>query len=169
MSYVFLNRPKGFGKSLFASTLQAYFDGRKELFEGLAIADYERNWKKYPVFLFDMSGAKHMDANGLSGYLDFILRPYEKIYGKEDYEDTPNKRLMGLVERAHEQTGQKLLLLLMSMMLRCWMWFMRKRTCNRFASSCKIFIVRSRDWIRIWNLHSLLVLLSFLNSVSLVG
>ena len=55
MSYVFLNRPKGFGKSLFASTLQAYFDGRKELFEGLAIADYERNWKKYPVFLFDMS------------------------------------------------------------------------------------------------------------------
>lgn len=107
MSYVFLNRPKGFGKSLFASTLQAYFDGRKELFEGLAIADYERNWKKYPVFLFDMSGAIHMDANGLSGYLDFILRPYEKIYGKEDYEDTPNKRLMGLVERAHEQTGQK--------------------------------------------------------------
>ena len=107
MSYVFLNRPKGFGKSLFASTLQAYFDGRKELFEGLAIADYERNWKKYPVFLFDMSGAKHMNASELAGYFDIILRPYEKIYGAEDYENTPYKRLIGLVERAHEQTGQK--------------------------------------------------------------
>ena len=107
MSYVFLSRPRRFGKSLFASTLQAYFEGRKELFEGLAVADYEKDWVKHPVLHFDMSGAKHMDAEALDGYLDFILRPYEKLYGKEDFEDTPNKRLMGLVERAHEQTGQK--------------------------------------------------------------
>ncbi len=107
MSYVFLSRPRRFGKSLFASTLQAYFEGRKELFEGLAVADYEKDWVKHPVLHFDMSGAKHMDAEALNGYLDFILRPYEKLYGKEDFEDTPNKRLMGLVERAHEQTGQK--------------------------------------------------------------
>ena len=107
MSYVFLSRPRRFGKSLFASTLQAYFEGRKELFEGLAIADYEKEWTKHPVLHFDMSGAKHMDAKDLVGYLDFILRPYEKLYGREEWEDTPNKRLMGLVERAYEQTGQK--------------------------------------------------------------
>ena len=107
MKYVFLSRPRRFGKSLFASTLQAYFEGRKELFEGLAIADYEKEWVKHPVLHFDMSGAKHFDAESLKGYLDFILLPYEKIYGKGEGEDTPNKRLMGLVERACEQTGQK--------------------------------------------------------------
>ncbi len=107
MTYVFLSRPRRFGKSLFASTLQAYFEGRKELFEGLAIADYEKDWVAHPVLHFDMSGAKHMDADDLDGYLDFILRPYERLYGKEEWEDTPNKRLMGLVERANEQTGQK--------------------------------------------------------------
>ncbi len=112
MKYIFLSRPRRFGKSLFASTLQAYFEGRKELFEGLAIADYEKEWVKHPVLHFDMSGAKHMDANALEGYLDFILRPYEKIYGKEEWEDTPNKRLMGLVERAHEQTGLKVVVII---------------------------------------------------------
>ncbi len=107
MSYVFLSRPRRFGKSLFASTLQAYFEGRKELFEGLAIASYEKEWVKHPVLHFDMSGAKHFDAESLKGYLDYILRPYEKIYGKGEGEDTPNKRLEGIVERANEQTGEK--------------------------------------------------------------
>ena len=64
-SYVFLSRPRRFGKSLFASTLQAYFEGRKELFEGLAIADYEKDWVKYPVLHFDLSGAKHMGVEQL--------------------------------------------------------------------------------------------------------
>ena len=107
MSYVFLSRPRRFGKSLFASTLHAYFEGRKELFEGLAIADYEKDWVAHPVLHFDLSGAKHMDANALDGYLDFILLPYEDIYGKGEGEDTPNKRLDGIVRRAHKQTGQK--------------------------------------------------------------
>ena len=112
MKYIFLSRPRRFGKSLFASTLQAYFEGRRELFEGLAIAEYEKEWVKHPVLHFDMSGAKHMDAKDLEGYLDFILRPYEKLYGKEEWEDTPNKRLMGLVERANEQTGKKVVVII---------------------------------------------------------
>ena len=62
MKYVFLSRPRRFGKSLFASTLDAYFAGRKELFEGLAIADYEKDWVKHPVLHLDMSGAKHFDS-----------------------------------------------------------------------------------------------------------
>ena len=80
MSYIFLSRPRRFGKSLFASTLQAYFEGRKELFEELAIADYEKEWVKHPVLHFDMSGAKHFDADALKNYLNLELLPYEKLY-----------------------------------------------------------------------------------------
>lgn len=107
MKFIFLSRPRRFGKSLFASTLQAYFEGRKELFEGLAIADYEKEWVKYPVFHFDMSGAKHMDAETLVSYLNLELLPYEKLYGKGEGETYPNERLEGIVKRAYKQTGQK--------------------------------------------------------------
>ncbi len=107
MSYVFLSRPRRFGKSLFASTLQAYFEGRKELFEGLAIADYEKEWTKHPVLHFDMSGAKHFDAERLVDYLNLELLKYEKLYGRDENEKHPNDRLTGIVERAYEQTGQK--------------------------------------------------------------
>ena len=72
MRNIFLSRPRRFGKSLFASTLQAYFEGRKELFEELAIADYEKDWAKYPVLHFDMSGAKHFDGESLKHYLDLL-------------------------------------------------------------------------------------------------
>ena len=107
MSYVFLSRPRRFGKSLFASTLQAYFEGRKELFEGLAIDDYEKEWVKHPVLHFDMSGAKHFDADALNSYLHLQLLPYEKLYGKGEGENYPNERLAGIVKRAYEKTGEK--------------------------------------------------------------
>lgn len=104
MKYVFLSRPRRFGKSLFASTIQAYFEGRKELFEGLAIADYEKEWVKHPVLHFDMNGAKHFNEEELKNYLDFILLPYEELYGKGEEENTPNTRLIGLVKRANKHT-----------------------------------------------------------------
>ncbi len=107
MSYVFLSRPRRFGKSLFASTLQAYFEGRKELFEGLAIADYEQEWVKHPVLHFDMSGAKHFNADELKHYLHLQLYNYETIYGRNEEEVNENERLEGLVKRANAQTGQK--------------------------------------------------------------
>ena len=107
MSYVFLSRPRRFGKSLFASTLQAYFEGRKELFEGLAIADYEQEWVKHPVLHFDMSGAKHFNADELKHYLHLQLYNYETLYGRNEEEVNDNERLEGLVKRANEQTGQK--------------------------------------------------------------
>ncbi len=112
MSYVFLSRPRRFGKSLFASTLQAYFEGRKELFEGLAIADYEKDWVKHPVLHFDMSGAKHFDAEHLSHYLDLQLAEYEPLYGKDEHETFHNERLEGLVKRAYEQTGQSVVVII---------------------------------------------------------
>ena len=107
MKYVFLSRPRRFGKSLFASTLQAYFEGRKELFEGLAIAEYEKEWVKHPVLHFDLSGAKHFDAEALNSYLNLQLLPYEGLYGKGEGENYPNERLDGIVKRAYKQTGEK--------------------------------------------------------------
>ena len=112
MSYVFLSRPRRFGKSLFASTLQAYFEGRKELFEGLAIASYEKEWVKHPVLHFDLSGAKHFDADALNNYLNLQLLPYEKLYGKGEDELRPNERLDGIVKRACEQTGKKVVVII---------------------------------------------------------
>ena len=76
MKYIFLSRPRRFGKSLFASTLQAYFEGRKELFEGLAIADYEKDWVKHPVLHFDMSGAKHFDEKDNLSQLRRIMQNF---------------------------------------------------------------------------------------------
>lgn len=107
MSYVFLSRPRRFGKSLFASTLQAYFEGRKELFEGLDIANYEKEWIKYPVLHFDMSGAKHFGKESLKEYIDMELAPYEKIYGCDKGQWDVNIRLTNLVKAAYKQTGQK--------------------------------------------------------------
>ena len=112
MKYIFLSRPRRFGKSLFASTLQAYFEGRKELFEGLAIAGYEKEWVKHPVLHFDMSGAKHFDAEALKHYLDLQLIPYEELYGKNENEIYPNERLDGIVKRANKQTGQKVVVII---------------------------------------------------------
>ena len=112
MKYVFLSRPRRFGKSLFASTLQAYFEGRKELFEGLAIASYEKEWVKHPVLHFDLSGAKHFDADALNNYLNLQLLPYEKLYGKGEDELRPNERLDGIVKRACEQTGKKVVVII---------------------------------------------------------
>ncbi len=107
MKYIFLSRPRRFGKSLFASTLQAYFEGRKELFEGLAIADYEKEWIKHPVLHFDLSGAKHFDSEALKRYIGLQLKPYEEVFGRDEEEVDANERLIGLVKRAYEQTGQK--------------------------------------------------------------
>ena len=107
MKYIFLSRPRRFGKSLFASTLQAYFQGRKELFDGLAIADYEKDWVKHPVLHFDFSGAKHMDADGLKTYLSDMLDDLEAEYGYKSQKTAPNLRLKDLVIKAYKQTGQQ--------------------------------------------------------------
>ena len=107
MKYVFLSRPRRFGKSLFASTLQAYFEGRKELFEGLAITDYEKDWVKHPVFHFDLSGAKHMSIEQLERYLADMLEEQETIWGYKTHQVDANLRLKDLVKKAYEKTGEK--------------------------------------------------------------
>lgn len=109
---VFLNRPRRFGKSLLTSTLHSYFEGRKELFEGLAIAELEAEWISYPVLHFDMRTAKHVDREQLEQELNLKLLRYEEIYGKGEGEISANLRLQGLIGRAYAQTGRQVVVLI---------------------------------------------------------
>ena len=112
MKYIFLSRPRRFGKSLFASTLQTYFEGRKELFEGLAIADYEKDWVKHPVLHFDMSGAKHMGIEQLKRYLADMLEEQETKWGYKTHLIDANLRLIELVKQAYNQTGKNVVVII---------------------------------------------------------
>lgn len=111
-NYMFLSRPRRFGKSLLTSTLHSYFSGRDDMFRGLAIEKLEKEWTVYPVLHFDISTAKHADKEQLLQELNLKLSDYEAHYGKEDEEINPNQRLMGLIKRAYEQTGQKVVVLI---------------------------------------------------------
>ncbi len=110
--YFFLSRPRRFGKSLLTSTLKSYFEGKKELFKGLAIERLEKEWTQYPVLHFDMSTAKHVDKEQLESMLRFQLSEYERIYGKAEDAEKINDRLKSLIMRACEQTGQKVVVLI---------------------------------------------------------
>lgn len=80
-SYVFLSRPRRFGKSLLVSTLKSYFEGKKELFKGLAIEKLDTEWEEYPVLHFSMAGGKHMEKDALERYLDQRLMEQEEKFG----------------------------------------------------------------------------------------
>ena len=110
--YIFLSRPRRFGKSLLTSTLHSYFEGRKDLFEGLAIERLEKEWTSYPVLHFDMSTAKHMDKERLLSELERKLYGYEQIYGRDESAIYTNQRLESLIKRAYAQTGQKVVVLI---------------------------------------------------------
>lgn len=110
--YFFLSRPRRFGKSLLTSTFHSYFAGKKELFKGLAIEKLEKDWTAYPVLHFDLSGAKHMEKEGLEDYLDFILKGQEKVFGIDNPPRGANNRLSNLIQTAREQTGQKAVVLI---------------------------------------------------------
>jgi hypothetical protein len=110
-SYYFLSRPRRFGKSMLQSTLHAYFEGKKELFEGLAIEKLEKDWIKYPVLHLDLNLIKRGDCKTLDSILNNALCEWEKIYGTEKSEDTLGTRFKGIIERAYEKTGQQVVIL----------------------------------------------------------
>lgn len=111
-AYFFLSRPRRFGKSLLVSTFESYFEGKKELFEGLAIEKLEKEWKEYPVLHFDMSLGKHMDIEQLKRYLLFIIENNEKRYGVESHLPDPNVRFANLMQTIFEQTGKQVVVLI---------------------------------------------------------
>lgn len=103
--YYFLCRPRRFGKSLFLSTLEAYFQGKKELFEGLAIYDLETEWKKYPIFHIDLNTANFREKDSLYTVLNDYLTTWECKYGTRESEATLALRFKGVIARAAEKEG----------------------------------------------------------------
>ena len=103
--YYFLSRPRRFGKSLFLSTLEAYFQGKKELFEGLAIYDLETEWKKYPIFHIDLNTANFREKDSLYTVLNDYLTTWECKYGTRESEATLALRFKGVIARAAEKEG----------------------------------------------------------------
>lgn len=110
--YYFLSRPRRFGKSLFLSTLEAYFQGKKELFEGLAIYDLETEWKKYPIFHIDLNTANFREKDSLYTVLNDYLTTWESKYGTRESEATLALRFKGVIARAAEKEGRGVVILI---------------------------------------------------------
>lgn len=103
--FIFLSRPRRFGKSLLSSTLHSYFAGENDLFKGLKIMELEKEWKQHPVLHFDLSAAKHLDKKGVEEEIGRQLKRMETIYGKDNSDVSIGMRLDGLIRRAYQQTG----------------------------------------------------------------
>lgn len=110
--YVFLARPRRFGKSLLCNTFKAYFQGQKELFNGLKVMEMEKEWKKHPVLHFTLSGLKNVTVPLAQSKLENLISDYEKIYGRDPEQKTPGARFRGLIHRAKEQAGENVVVIL---------------------------------------------------------
>ena len=110
--YYFLSRPRRFGKSLLLSTIEAYFQGKKELFEGLAIYEKEKEWKKYPIFHIDLNTANFREKDSLYNVLNDYLTGWEDKYGARESEATLPLRFKGVIARAAEKEGRGVVILI---------------------------------------------------------
>ena len=108
--YVFLSRPRRFGKSLLMSTLEAYFKGRKELFRGLEMENLEEDWLEYPVFRFDLSGQSYINTERLVEHISSFLNHIEDRYGLKS-EGSIGTRFMELIRQAYEKYGRRVVVL----------------------------------------------------------
>ena len=108
----FLSRPRRFGKSLLVSTLEAYFQGKKELFKGLAMEHLETEWAEYPVLHMDFSKSKYYNVDMLKSAINVQISSWEEIYGKKDNEDSFSTRFEGVIKRAYEKTGKQVVVLI---------------------------------------------------------
>jgi hypothetical protein len=109
--YYFLSRPRRFGKSMLLSTLHAYFSGKKKLFEGLAIEKLEKDWIEYPVLHLDLNVSEYRTEEDLRNKLSAHLNEWEQLYGKVDYEKSLGARFEGVIRRAYEKTGKRVVIL----------------------------------------------------------
>ena len=111
-SYVFLSRPRRFGKSLLVSTLASYFRGEKELFKGLAIERLEKQWKKHPVIHLSLASVKEIEPEKIRSLLNGLLAEQEKFYGIASASDTLGGRLKNLITSCYEKSGEKVVVIL---------------------------------------------------------
>ena len=110
--YFFLSRPRRFGKSLLVSTFQSYFEGKKELFKGLAIEKLEKEWNTYPVLHFDLSKGKHMEKAQLNRYLLDIIEKQEARFDCKSNRIDVNIRLDDLINAVYQKTGKQVVVLI---------------------------------------------------------
>ena len=110
--HFFLGRPRRFGKSLLVSTMQSYFEGKKDLFKGLAMEKLEKEWTEYPVLHFDMSGGKHMEKEELKDYLSDMLEEQEYLLGVTGKDKAPNLRFKDLILQMYRKTGKQVVVLI---------------------------------------------------------
>lgn len=110
-SYYFLSRPRRFGKSLLLSTLDAYFQGKKELFKGLAMERLEKDWVAYPILHIDLNISQYQSGKDLEDILNRSLVAWETLYGADPAERSLALRFAGVVRRAYEKTGQRVVIL----------------------------------------------------------
>lgn len=110
-SYYFLARPRRFGKSLFLSTLQYFFEGQHELFKGLYIDNTDWDWETYPVLRLDLNVEKYAEPGKLDGVLDNYFKNWEKEYGVETIAETLSTRFGNIIKAAHEKTGRDVVIL----------------------------------------------------------
>lgn len=108
----FLSRPRRFGKSLLISTFEAYFQGRKDLFEGLAIEKLETEWIEYPVLHLDLNAKKYETPDDLNAMLNQYLEKWEQIYGCEKQNRSSEERFAYMIEQAYLQTGKQVVVLI---------------------------------------------------------
>ena len=109
--YYFLSRPRRFGKSLLLSTLHAYFEGKRELFEGLAISNLEQKWEAYPILHLDLNTRNYKDAEALPGILNEYLEKWEALYGDEKRNRVLEERFTYVIEQAFAKTGRRVVIL----------------------------------------------------------
>ncbi|MEE0341066.1 MAG: AAA family ATPase [Bacteroidales bacterium] len=110
--YYFLSRPRRFGKSLLVSTMEAYFSGRKELFEGLAMESLEKDWTEYPVLHLDLTGSSYTDISHLKMSLDQHLRKWESLYDVAPMSEDLSSRFKDIIDAAYRKAGQKVVILI---------------------------------------------------------
>ena len=110
--YYFLSRPRRFGKSLLVSTMEAYFQGKKELFQGLAIEQLEKDWTDYPVLHLDLSGKTYNKPEDLDMILDMHLCQWEKAIGMQTLYPEPDLRFQTIIDTAYESTGKQVVILI---------------------------------------------------------
>ena len=110
-NYYFLSRPRRFGKSLLLSTMESYFLGEKDLFEGLAISELEDKWDRHPIFHLDLNTEKYDTEQALDDKLNLALTNWERLYGGNLHEKSLSTRFEGVIARAAQQTGRRVVIL----------------------------------------------------------
>lgn len=143
-SYYFLSRPRRFGKSLMISTLQAYFEGKKELFEGLAIEQLEKEWVKRPVLHIDLNIEKYNTPDSLDKILNDTLVQWEELYGTRPSETSFSLRFAGIIRRACEKSGERVAILVDEYDKPDASGYRRRRTAKGFSYYAEAFLRRTQ-------------------------